>query len=146
VKLSLPRDCCGDLRGNGETDLVITQADGPCFAEGTRRIRKQLVVAGLEGAERQQECDWDEGGSVRWAQCTKNGKWRGFGILGAERPFCCTLDWRIRKKRTWCGCCEPTGVPQDEVKLAAKKTQTIAELDRRGGSCPIPFSWNGNQI
>jgi Flp pilus assembly protein TadD len=39
----------------------------------------------------------------------------------------------------------PTGVPQDEVNLAAKKSQTIAELDRRGSSCPVLFAWNGRE-
>ena len=39
----------------------------------------------------------------------------------------------------------PTGVPQDEVNLSAEKTQTIGELDRRGSSCPVLFSWNGHE-
>ena len=39
----------------------------------------------------------------------------------------------------------PTGVPQDEVNLVAKKEHPIAELDRRGSSCPILFSWNGHE-
>ena len=39
----------------------------------------------------------------------------------------------------------PTGVPQDEIKLDGRKVQQVAELDRRGSSCPILFSWNGGE-
>src|SRR5215467_4298355 len=39
----------------------------------------------------------------------------------------------------------PTGVPQDEIKLAGRKSQQVAELDRRGSSCPILFAWNGKE-
>jgi Flp pilus assembly protein TadD len=39
----------------------------------------------------------------------------------------------------------PTGVPQDEIRLDGHKTQVVAELDRRGSSCPVLFSWNGKQ-
>src|SRR5262249_5635025 len=35
--------------------------------------------------------------------------------------------------------------PQDEINLAGKKVQSIAELDRRGSSCPVLFSWNGSE-
>ncbi len=37
----------------------------------------------------------------------------------------------------------PTGVPQDEVELAARQTHVIGESDRRGSSCPVLFCWNG---
>jgi lipoprotein NlpI len=39
----------------------------------------------------------------------------------------------------------PTGVPQDEIKLEGRKSQQVAELDRRGSSCPILFAWNGKE-
>ena len=39
----------------------------------------------------------------------------------------------------------PTGVLQDEVKIAANQRKEIAEIDRRGSSCPIVFVWNGTR-
>src|SRR6202046_112799 len=40
----------------------------------------------------------------------------------------------------------PTGVLQDEVEIPALKTDRIAEIDRRGSSCPIVFAWNGKKF
>jgi tetratricopeptide (TPR) repeat protein len=37
----------------------------------------------------------------------------------------------------------PTGVLQDEVQLAAGRSQPLTETDRRGSSCPILFAWDG---
>ena len=37
----------------------------------------------------------------------------------------------------------PTGVPQDEVQVAASKPLVLTELDRRGSSCPVLFAWDG---
>jgi len=39
----------------------------------------------------------------------------------------------------------PTGVLQDEVKIAANARKEIHEIDRRGSSCPIVFVWNGSR-
>jgi hypothetical protein len=39
----------------------------------------------------------------------------------------------------------PTGVPQDETEVGTKNTLTVAELDRRGSSCPTLFAWNGHR-
>ena len=40
----------------------------------------------------------------------------------------------------------PTGVLQDEMEVPAHKTELIAEIDRRGSSCPIVFVWNGERF
>jgi tetratricopeptide (TPR) repeat protein len=39
----------------------------------------------------------------------------------------------------------PTGVPQDEIDVAANKPLVLQELDRRGSSCPVLFAWNGKK-
>jgi Flp pilus assembly protein TadD len=39
----------------------------------------------------------------------------------------------------------PTGVPQDEIDVAATKPLVLQELDRRGSSCPVLFAWDGKK-
>jgi hypothetical protein len=39
----------------------------------------------------------------------------------------------------------PTGVPQDEIDVAATKPLILQELDRRGSSCPVLFAWDGKK-
>ena len=40
----------------------------------------------------------------------------------------------------------PTGVLQDELEVPAGKRDEVAEIDRRGSSCPIVFVWNGHKF
>jgi tetratricopeptide (TPR) repeat protein len=39
----------------------------------------------------------------------------------------------------------PTGVPQDEIDVAATRPLLLQELDRRGSSCPVLFAWDGKK-
>src|SRR5215472_17298600 len=146
LKLKEPRSLAvADLKNDGSPDLVVTQASG-----------ETLVLQNI-GANQNHWIQID----LKALNDNKSGigtkleiyagplyqKWEiagASGYLGQSSPM---LLAGLGKQKTtdvvrllW-----PTGVPQDEVNLAAEKTQTIAELDRRGSSCPILFSWNGRE-
>jgi tetratricopeptide (TPR) repeat protein len=146
VKLSQPRAIAvADFAGNGSADLVVTQLGGP------------PVILKNEGANQHNWMSIDLkaladnksaiGTKVEIYAGTLYQKWEvqgASGYLGQNAPT--ILAGLAEEKNAevvrllW-----PTGVPQDEINLAAKKMQTIAELDRRGSSCPVLFSWNGKE-
>jgi Flp pilus assembly protein TadD len=146
VKLSEPRAIAvADFDGNGDPDLVVTQLGGP------------PVVLRNEGGNQHNWMSID----LKALADNKSGigtkvevyagalyqKWEvqgASGYLGQNAaPILAGLG--SEKKAEIVRLLWPTGVPQDEVNLAAKKQQTIGELDRRGSSCPVLFSWNGHE-
>jgi hypothetical protein len=146
IKLTQPRAvAAADFNGNGEADLVVTQLGGPplflkneggnknnwmdidlkALADNKSAIGTKVEV--YAGALYQK---WEVQGASGYLG--QNGPTILAGLAEANNAEVVRLLW-------------PTGVPQDEVNLAAKKTQSIAELDRRGSSCPVLFSWNGHE-
>jgi tetratricopeptide (TPR) repeat protein len=146
MKLSQPRALAvADFAGNGDADLVVTQLAGP------------PIVLRNEGGNQHNwmSIDFKPLADNKSAIGTKveiyagalYQKWEvqgASGYLGQNAPS--ILAGLAEEKNAevvrllW-----PTGVPQDEINLAAKKAQSIAELDRRGSSCPVLFSWNGKE-
>ena len=144
VKLTQPRAIAtADLAGNGSPDVVVTQLGGP------------PVILKNEGANQHNWMNVD----LKALADNKSGigtkveiyagalyqKWEvqgASGYLGQNAPT--ILAGLAEEKNAevvrllW-----PTGVPQDEINLSARKIQSIGELDRRGSSCPILFAWNG---
>lgn len=146
VKLTEPRAIvAADLRGNGETDFVITQAGGAPV----------LLKSEGAAANNWMELDFKALNDNKSAIGTKvevfSGplvqKWEvagASGYLGQSAPML-HVGLGNQKEADVVRLLWPTGVPQDEVKLAAKKVHTVSELDRRGSSCPILFAWNGKE-
>jgi len=146
LQLKEPRSLAvADLKNDGSPDLVVTQASG-----------ETLVLQNI-GANQNHWMHVD----LKALNDNKSGigtkleiyagslyqKWEIAGASGYLGQNSATLLVGLGAQKTtdvvrllW-----PTGVPQDEVNLAAEKTQTIGELDRRGSSCPILFSWNGRE-
>jgi Flp pilus assembly protein TadD len=146
VKLSEPRAIAvADFAGNGDADLVVTQLGGP------------PVILRNEGGNQHNWMSIDLkpladnksaiGTKVELYAGALYQKWEvqgASGYLGQNAP---TILAGLAEETNaevvrllW-----PTGVPQDEINLTAGKAQSIAELDRRGSSCPVLFSWNGKE-
>jgi len=146
VKLSQPRAIAiADFAGNGEADLVVTQLGGP------------PIVLKNEGANQHNWMSIDFkpladnksaiGTKVELYAGALYQKWEvqgASGYLGQNAPAI-PAGLAEEKNAEVVRLLWPTGVPQDEINLAADKTQSIAELDRRGSSCPVLFSWNGKE-
>ena len=146
LKLNEPRALAvADFKGDGSPDVVVTQASGaPLLLENIGANKNHWMQVDLKalndnksgigtkieifaGALYQK---FEAGGSSGYLGRNSGSLLVG---LGSEKVTdAVRLLW-------------PTGVPQDEIDLAANKVQTIGELDRRGSSCPILFSWNGKE-
>ena len=146
VKLSQPRAIAvADLAGNGDADLVVTQLGGPPIVlknEGGNQ-HSWMGIAFKPLADNKSAI----GTKVEMYAGTLYQKWEvqgASGYLGQNAPGIMAglaEEHNAEVVRLlW-----PTGVPQDEINLAANKLQSIAEIDRRGSSCPVLFSWNGKE-
>jgi tetratricopeptide (TPR) repeat protein len=146
VKLSQPRAIAvADLNSNGSPDLVVTQ------------LGKAPLILKNEGANQHNWMSIDLkpladnksaiGTKVEIYAGTLYQKWEvqgASGYLGQNAPTI-LAGLADEKNAEVVRLLWPTGVPQDEINLAANKLHSIAELDRRGSSCPVLFSWNGKE-
>jgi Flp pilus assembly protein TadD len=146
VKLNQPRAIAvADIDGNGDPDLVVTQLGGaPMVLRNEGGNQHNWMSIGLKALNDNKS---GIGTKVELYAGTLYQKWEvagASGYLGQNAaPILAGLGSEHKAevvRLLW-----PTGVPQDEINLAAKKVQSIAELDRRGSSCPVLFSWNGRE-
>jgi tetratricopeptide (TPR) repeat protein len=146
IKLQDPRSVLAtDADGHGASDLIVTQ------------IGRDPVLLRNEGGNRNHSLRISLTGLAdnKTAIGTKvevfaNGLWQKFevpgasGYLGQGSPeILAGLAENTHAdivRMLW-----PTGVPQDEIDVAAVKAISYKELDRRGSSCPVLFAWDGNK-
>ena len=146
VKLSEPRAIAvADIAGTGSADLVITQVGAPPMLlrneGGNRQNWMRIDLKALNDNKSA------IGTKVEIYAGPLYQKWEAqgaSGYLGQNAPAILAglgAEKNVEVVRLlW-----PTGVPQDEINLAAKKEHSIGELDRRGSSCPVLFAWNGRE-
>jgi Flp pilus assembly protein TadD len=146
VKLNQPRAIAvADTDGNGDADLVVTQLGGaPVILRNEGGNKNNWMSIDLKALNDNKS---GIGTKVELYAGTLYQKWEVAGASGYLGQNAAPILAGLGSERgaevvrlLW-----PTGVPQDEINLAAKKVQSIAELDRRGSSCPVLFSWNGRE-
>jgi len=145
-KLSQPRAIAvADIDGNGDADLVVTQlGGGPIVLRNEGGNQHDWMSIDLKALNDNKS---GIGTKVELYAGMLYQKWEVAGAAGylgqSAAPILAGLGSEHNAevvRLLW-----PTGVPQDEINLTTKKVQSITELDRRGSSCPVLFSWNGRE-
>ena len=146
VKLTQPRAVAiADVDGNGSADLLVTQAGGePLLLRNEGATQHNWMRIDLKALNDNKS---GFGTKVELYAGPLYQKWESVGAsgyLGQNAPSI-LAGLGSEKNAEVVRLLWPTGVPQDEINLAAKKEQSIGELDRRGSSCPVLFAWNGHE-
>ncbi len=132
-----------DVDGDGDADLAITRAGAPPLLlrnqGGSANRSLRLTLAGLAD---------NRSGIGTKVEVQAGALWQKFetvsagGFLGQSAPGLLVGLGKADKadvvRLLW-----PTGVVQDEVDVAANAPARIEQVDRRGSSCPLVFTWNG---
>ena len=146
VKLTQPRAIAiADTTLTGNPDLVVTQLGGaPLLLHADGANQHSWMRIDLKGLNDNKSAI---GTKVELYAGALYQKWEvpgASGYLGQNAPAI-LAGLENEKNAEVVRLLWPTGVPQDEINLTAKKDQSIAELDRRGSSCPVLFAWNGQE-
>jgi tetratricopeptide (TPR) repeat protein len=138
LHLHSPRSLLADdVNHTGAADLIVTEADGSTVllanVGGNRNHSLHIVLHGAAD---------NRSGIGTKVQVFANGLWQKWEDTG-QREILAGLgsaDKADLVRLLW-----PTGVPQDEIDVAASDLHPITEIDRRGSSCPTLFAWNGSR-
>jgi Tfp pilus assembly protein PilF len=135
----------GDLDNDFDADLVVTDAAGPALLlrndGGNTNKAVRLALSGLNDNRSALGTKVEVQAGAVWQKLETVS---ASGFLGQSSPELLIGIGPAAEAEVvrllW-----PTGVVQDEVELAAGTRHAITQIDRRGSSCPILFSWNGSE-
>lgn len=146
VSLTRPRGIIAvDYDADGGTDLLITQNGGPVELlrneGGNRNHRLRIALKGLADNKSAVGTKMEVFAGPLWQ------KWELPAASGylTQGPLEVSAGLGSEQQADIVRLLWPTGVLQDEVQLAGGKPHNLAEIDRRGSSCPVLFAWNGSR-
>jgi len=134
-----------DYDGDGDSDLLVTQDGGPpVLLRNDGGNRNNWLRLSLKALADNRSAIGTKVEVFAGALYQKFEVQSSSGYLGQNAPEILVGLGDVKEadivRMLW-----PTGVLQDEVQLAAGRTQQLPENDRRGSSCPVLFAWNGTR-
>ena len=135
-----------DAEGDGSIDLLITQNHlPPVLLKNEGGNRYNWLKLQFKGTN---DNKTGIGTKVEMSAGALQQKWEVSGASGylGQGPTEIVAGLGPERSADVVRLLWPTGVVQDEMEIPAHKTETIAEIDRRGSSCPIVFAWNGQKF
>jgi tetratricopeptide (TPR) repeat protein len=133
----------GDYDGDGATDLLITQNNGPALLlrneGGNQNHWLRLNLKGLADNKSAigTKVEIFAGGNRQKFEIAGSS-----GYLGQNSPYL-TVGLGQATQADVVRMLWPTGILQDEIEVAGNREQKFMEIDRRGSSCPTLFAWDG---
>jgi len=147
IVLQEPRSIVAfDFDGDGTTDLLITQNHlPPVLLKNVGADRYNWVRLDFKGEHDNKS---GIGTKVELFAGALEQKWEIAGASGylGQGPTEIIAGLGPEREAEVVRLLWPTGVLQDEMEIAAKSSQLVTEIDRRGSSCPIVFVWNGERF
>ncbi|MGH9747986.1 MAG: FG-GAP-like repeat-containing protein [Candidatus Acidiferrales bacterium] len=134
-----------DFDGDGAVDLLITQNNlPPVLLKNTGGNRYNWLRLAFKG---EHDNKTGIGTKVDLSAGALQQKWEITGASGylGQGPTDIVAGLGFEREAEVVRLLWPTGVLQDEMQIPAKKNEQVAEIDRRGSSCPIVFVWNGEK-
>ncbi len=134
----------GDYDNDGATDLLVTQNHGPAILlrneGGNKNNWIRLSLKGLAD---------NKSAIGTKVEVFSGGNRQKFEIAGSngylgQNSTDLVVGLGEEKQADVVRMLWPGGVLQDEIEVAANKTQPYIEMDRRGSSCPTLFAWDGH--
>jgi ASPIC and UnbV/FG-GAP-like repeat len=135
----------GDFHNDGDTDVLLTVNGGaPVLLRNDGGNQNNWIKVRLQGTNSNKSgigTKVEVKSGTLWQKVETNG---GSGYLSQSPPEV-IFGLGNHKSVDVVRLLWPGGVLQSEINLPVNQTKLIHELDRKGTSCPLLYTWNGNR-